>query len=182
MRKQRWEIKTPFPLCSPLHFCPTPTCLQSHCSNWCSSIVHYNLRSLMSCSLFSLCAGPGSPQELWWKQCQWLPPPSFQWKGNADAGGRCEQWKQEECQNCWTEGSSPSDRPDKPRINTVPAHGQNISIKVEKSGSWLVEELKSVLGYKFKCNYFHMAAERLLSSCVIPGIEILLLLLFHKLC
>lgn len=138
---------------------------ESHCSNWCFSIVYYNLRSLMSSSPFSLCAGPGSPEELWWKQCQWLPSPSFQWKGNADAGGWYEQWKEEECQNCWTEGFSPSDCPDKSRISTVPAHGQNISIKVEKSECWLIEELKSILGYKFKCNYFPMAAARPLSKC-----------------
>lgn len=129
------------------------------------SIVYDNLRSFKSCSAFSLCAGPGSPEELWWEQCQWLPSPAFQWKGNADAGGGCEQWEEEECQNCWIEGFSPSDSPDKSRISTVPAYGQNISIKVEKLECWLIGELRSVLGYKFKCNYFPMAAARPLSNC-----------------
>lgn len=164
--KQRRELKTPFPLYSPLCFCPVPTsCLQSHCSNWCFSTVYCNLRSLMSCSPFSLCPGPGSPEELWWKPYQWLPSPSCPWKGNADAGGGCEQWKEEESQNCWSEGFPPSDSPAKSRISTVPAHGQNISIKVEKSECWSIEEMKSVLGYKFKCNYFPMAVARPLSKC-----------------
>lgn len=127
-------------------------------SNWCFGILYYDLRSLMSSSSFSLCVGPGSPKELRWEQFQWLSLPSFQWKGCADDGGWYGQWKQEECQSCQIEGFPPSDNPDKPRINTVPAHGQNISVKVEKSESWLIEELKSVLWYVFKCNYFNIAA------------------------
>lgn len=95
----------------------------------------------------SLCVGPGSPKELRWEQFQWLSLSSFQWKRHADAGGWYEQWKQKECQSCRIEGFPPSDNPDKPRISTVPAHGQNISIKVEKLESWLrgAEECSVIL-------------------------------------